>query len=154
MDIREINRQTIEQFRAGGEIAGMNRDRLVLLTTTGRKTGQRRTTPMMFHRDGDRLLVIASNVGAPNHPDWYLNLVADPDVTVEVGDEAYAAVAATTEGEDRARLWTMLKQTYPFFADHEASTERTIPVVVLTRVRATATESDPMPQEAGKPPRP
>ena len=133
MDIQEINRRVIEQFRAGGEVEGMHRDGLLLLTTVGAKTGQRRTTPMMFHRDGDRLLVIASNIGAPQHPDWYVNLVANPRVTVEVGDEAYAAAAATAEGPERARLWIMLKQIYPFFADHETKTDRTIPVVVLTR---------------------
>ena len=69
MDIKEINRKIVEQFRAGGPVEGIDRDRLLLLTTTGRRTGQRRTTPMMFERDGDDLLVIASNVGAPAHPD-------------------------------------------------------------------------------------
>lgn len=133
MDIRETNRRVVEQFRAGGEIDGMQRDRLVLLTTTGRRTGRDRTTPLMFHRDEDRVLVIASNIGAPHHPQWYLNLVADPHVTVEIGDERYAAVATPTSGADRERAWSMLKQTYPFLADHEAATERTIPVVALTR---------------------
>ncbi|HEX8304927.1 MAG TPA: nitroreductase family deazaflavin-dependent oxidoreductase [Jatrophihabitans sp.] len=133
MDVREINRRVIEQFRAGGEIEGMHRDRLLLLTTTGARTGQPRTTPMMFHPDGDRLLVIASNIGAPRHPDWYLNLAANPQVTVEVGDERYEAVATTAEGDERDRLWSMLKQTYPFFAEHERQTERQIPVVILTR---------------------
>jgi deazaflavin-dependent oxidoreductase (nitroreductase family) len=89
---------------------------------------------MMFHRDGERVLVIASNIGAANHPDWYLNLVADPHVTVEVGDEAYPALATPTEGTDRDRVWTLLKQTYPFFADHEQkAAPRVIPVVALTR---------------------
>jgi len=78
VDIKETNKRVIEQFRAGGEIDGMRRDRLVLLTTVGAKSGLRRTTPMMFHRDGDRLLVIASNIGASRHPDWYVNLVAKP----------------------------------------------------------------------------
>lgn len=133
MDIQETNRRVVAQFRAGGPIDGMQRDRLVLLTTTGRHSGLLRTTPVMYHRDGDRVLVIASNIGAPQHPDWYLNLVARPQVTVEIGDESYAAVAAPTEGADRERAWTMLKQTYPFFADHERATERTIPVVALTR---------------------
>ena len=133
MDIRETNRRVIAQFREGGPIEGMQRDRLVLLTTTGRHTGEPRTTPLMFHRDGDRVLVIASNIGAPSHPDWYLNLAARPQVTVEIGDESYPAVATPTEGEDRERVWTLLKQTYPFFADHEKATERTIPVVALTR---------------------
>ena len=133
MDIQQVNRGVIEQFRAGGEIEGMHRDRLLLLTTVGAKTGQRRTTPMMFHRDGDRLLVIASNVGAPHHPDWYVNLVANPRVTVEVGNKAYEAVATPAEGAEREALWTMIKETYPFFAEHEQKTERTIPVVLLTR---------------------
>jgi deazaflavin-dependent oxidoreductase (nitroreductase family) len=132
-DIAEINRRTIEQFRAGGEITGMHRDRLLLLTTTGRRTGERRTTPMMFHPDGDRLLLIASNMGAPRHPDWYLNLEADPHVTVEVGDETYDATAVPATGEERERLWSILTQAYPFFIDHEAKTDRVIPVVVVTR---------------------
>lgn len=139
MDIKEINRKVVEQFRAGGEIEGMHRDRLLLLTTVGARSGQSRTTPMMFHRDGDRLLVIASNIGAPKHPDWYHNLVANPRVTVEVGDESdhgdggYEAVATPARGEERERLWRMIKENYPFFADHEAKTSRVIPVVVLTR---------------------
>lgn len=133
VDIKKINRRVIEQFRAGGEVEGMHREGLVLLTTVGAKTGQRRTTPMMFHRDGARLLVIASNVGASQHPDWYVNLVANPQVVVEVGDESYDARATAAEGGERARLWTMIKETYPFFADHEAKTDRTIPVVILTR---------------------
>jgi deazaflavin-dependent oxidoreductase (nitroreductase family) len=133
VDVREVNRRVIEQFRAGGEIQGMHRERLVLLTTVGARTGQLRTTPMMFHPDGERLLVVASNVGAERHPDWYHNLVANPRVTVEVGVEKYEAVAAPLEGEERDRFWTMLKQTYPFFADHDTSTPREIPVVALTR---------------------
>ncbi len=131
MDIREINRRAIAQFRAGGEIEGMQRDRLVLLTTTGRRSGQPVTTPLMFHRDGDRVLVIASNIGAPAHPDWYLNLVADPAVTVEIGDETYAATATPLTGDERERVWTLLKETYPFFAEHETKTVREIPVVAL-----------------------
>ncbi|TWF74860.1 deazaflavin-dependent oxidoreductase (nitroreductase family) [Pseudonocardia hierapolitana] len=134
MDVREVNKRVIEQFRAGGEVDGMHRERLVLLTTTGRRSGEPRTTPMMFHRDGDRVLVIASNIGAPRHPDWYLNLVADPEVTVEVGDESGAArraVARALEGAEREPVWEMLKATYPFFAEHEQKTTRTIPVVAL-----------------------
>jgi deazaflavin-dependent oxidoreductase (nitroreductase family) len=134
MDIKEINRTVIEQFRAGGDIEGMQRERLVLLTTTGARTGQQRTTPMMYHRDGERLFVIASNVGAPSHPDWYLNLVASPEVHVEVGTESYEALASPLEGAERDEVWAMIKDTYPFFADHETKTARVIPVVALTRV--------------------
>ncbi|HEY3501379.1 MAG TPA: nitroreductase family deazaflavin-dependent oxidoreductase [Actinocatenispora sp.] len=132
MDIKEINRQVIERYRAGDELdPPLHRERIVLLTTTGARTGQRRTTPMMFHRDGDRVLVIAANAGAPHHPDWYRNLVAEPRVTVELPDETYEATAEPLTGDDRERTWTMLKERYPFFADHEAKAGRTIPVVAL-----------------------
>jgi deazaflavin-dependent oxidoreductase (nitroreductase family) len=133
MDIKETNRRVIEQFRAGGEVEGMHRERLVLLTTTGARSGQPRTTPMMFHPDGDRLLVIASNIAAPKHPDWYVNLAADPRVTVEVGDERYEAVATPLAGEEYDRVWATITEQYPFFAEHQQKTERTIPVVALTR---------------------
>jgi deazaflavin-dependent oxidoreductase (nitroreductase family) len=129
--VDETNRRVIAQFRAGGPVEGMHRERLVLLTTTGRRSGRAHTAPMMFHRDGDRVLVIASGAGAPQHPHWYLNLVADPAVTVELADESYDAVAHVLTGADRERTWAMLKQTYPFFADHEAKVDREIPVVAL-----------------------
>ncbi len=133
MDIKEINRTTIEQFRAGGEIPGMHRERLVLLTTTGARSGRPHTTPMMFVQDGDRLLVIASNMGAPKPPDWYTNLVADPIVQVEVGDESYRAVATALTGDEYEWLWASIKENYPFFADHEKQAGRAIPVVALAR---------------------
>src|SRR4051794_2824909 len=126
MDLKETNRRVIEQFRAGGPVEGMQRERLLLLTTTGSRTGKQHTTPMMFHRDGDRLLVIASNIGAPKHPAWYTNLVAAPRVTVEVDDETFDARATPAVAEERDHLWAMLKEHYPFFADHEAKTERVI----------------------------
>jgi deazaflavin-dependent oxidoreductase (nitroreductase family) len=112
----------------------MTRARLVLLTTTGARTGQRRTTPVMFHRDGARLLVIASNAGAPQAPDWYRNLVARPQVTVEAGEETYDARAEPLTGEERDRVWAMLKEACPFFAEHEITAGRTIPVVALSRI--------------------
>ncbi|HEX2322320.1 MAG TPA: nitroreductase family deazaflavin-dependent oxidoreductase [Streptosporangiaceae bacterium] len=133
MAIKQINARVIEQFRAGGPIEGMNRDGLLLLTTTGARSGRAKTTPMMFHRDGDRLLVIASNIGAPKHPDWYANLVADPHVVVEVGAKRFEAEAVPLTGSERERLWAMLKESYPFFAEQEAKTRREIPVVALTR---------------------
>lgn len=133
MDLRETNRRVIEQFRAGGPVDGMHRDRLLLLTTTGRRTGLPRTTPVMFERDGTDLVVIASNMGAPAHPQWYLNLVEEPRVVVEVGSERFDALASTIVGDRRDRVWSMLKERYPFFADHESGTERTIPLVALAR---------------------
>jgi len=134
MDLQQVNRRVIEQFRSGGEVEGMHRDRLLLLTTVGARTGRRRTTPMMHHRVGDRIYVIASNAGATRHPDWYRNLLADPRVTVEVGDQTYAARARPLKGAEREQLWSSIKATYPFFADHEAKAGREIPVVELTRV--------------------
>lgn len=133
MDIQEINRKVIEQFRAGGEIEGMHRARLLLLTTKGAKTGTDHTTPMMFHSDGDRVVVMASNAGAPKAPDWYANLRANPSVTVEIGDETYEATATVAEGDERARLWAEITRLYPFFLDHEKKANREIPLVVLTR---------------------
>jgi deazaflavin-dependent oxidoreductase (nitroreductase family) len=133
MDINEVNERVINQFRTGGEVEGMHRDRLLLLTTVGARTARPHTTPMMFHRTGDRVLVIASNSGAPSHPDWFRNLVVNPGVTVEIGDETYAATATPLTGADRERAWDEIKAAYPFFADHEARAGRDIPVVTLTR---------------------
>ncbi|WP_329056865.1 nitroreductase family deazaflavin-dependent oxidoreductase [Amycolatopsis sp. NBC_01488] len=135
MDVRETNRRVIDQFRAGGEVDGMHRERLLLLTTTGRRTGETRTVPMMYHRDGERLLVVASNIGAPKHPDWYLNLAEDPRVTVEVDGRKFAAEALPLLGADYVRTWTELEKHYPFLADHAAKArqaKRVIPIVELS----------------------
>jgi deazaflavin-dependent oxidoreductase (nitroreductase family) len=134
-DQNEYNRRLIEEFRAtrglsSGPFAGRA---LLLLTTTGAKSGLRRTTPMMYIPEGDRLLVIASNIGAPNHPDWYRNLVAHPDVTVEAGTETFDATAVVVEGAERQRLWAWIVEQYPFFAEHQTKTSRQIPVIALER---------------------
>ena len=134
-DQNTYNRQLIEEFRAhrgktGGPMEGRP---LLLLTTAGAKSGQLRTTPIMYIPDGDRLLVIASNAGAATHPDWYRNLLAHPEVTVEVGNETFEAIAVVTEGSERQRLWTRVVELYPFFADHQAKIARQIPVIVLRR---------------------
>jgi deazaflavin-dependent oxidoreductase (nitroreductase family) len=130
-DIREHNRALIEQFRAAGGALGERP--LLLLTTTGARTGLSRTTPMMYIRDGGRLLVLASNAGAPKHPDWYHNVVAHPEVRVEVAGEAYDATAVVLTGEERERPWARTVERYPFFADHQAKIARTIPVIELVR---------------------
>ena len=136
IDQNTYNRQLIEEFRADRDKGGgaMRGRPLLLLTTTGAKSGQLRTKPMMFIPDGDRLLVIASNAGAPTHPEWYRNLVAHPEVTVEVGNETFKAIATVTEGLERQRLWSRVVELYPFFADHQAKTSRQIPVIVLRRL--------------------
>jgi deazaflavin-dependent oxidoreductase (nitroreductase family) len=133
MDKAAVNRKVIEQFRSGGEIDGMHREMLLLLTTVGAKTGRPRTTPMMHLQDGGRELVVASNDGAPEDPNWYRNLVADAAVTVEVGDERYDAVARALEGAERAEAWATITRLFPFFNDHEREAKRQIPVVALVR---------------------
>jgi deazaflavin-dependent oxidoreductase (nitroreductase family) len=123
----------VAQFRARDP--GIHYERLVILTTTGRKSGRPHTTPLLVHRDAERLIVIASNAGAPTHPDWFRNLVANPNVSVEIDDQRFDAIATPLTGDERERVWTMLKQRFPFFADHERQVRRTIPVVALTRRR-------------------
>jgi len=131
----DYNQRLIEEFRADRSNNGeaFKGRPLLLLTTTGARSGQRRTTPMMYVSDGNRLLVIASNAGAPKHPAWYYNLLAHPRVTVEVGKETYDATAIVTEGAERQRLWTRIVEQYPFFADHQAKITRQIPVIALER---------------------
>ena len=134
-DQKAYNQQLVAQFRAnreqgGDQFAGRP---LLLLTTRGARSGRVHTTPMMYVHDGDRLLVIASNAGAPAAPDWYRNLVAHPEVTVEVGAETYPATAVVLEGEERARKWGEIVAAHAFFADHQAKVARQIPVVALVR---------------------
>jgi deazaflavin-dependent oxidoreductase (nitroreductase family) len=131
-DIKAYNRQLIEEFRSrGGPPDGRP---LLLLTTTGRRTGRRHTTPVMRLVVDGRDAVVASNNGAPRHPDWFHNLVADPDVTVEVAGETYPARAVVPEGAERDRIWAQIVAAHPFFAEHQSrANPRTIPVVVLER---------------------
>jgi len=131
-DYSDYNNQLIEEFRADrSKFEGPGSRPLLLLTTTGAKSGKRRTTPLMYIPDGDRLLIIASNVGAEKHTDWYHNIVAHPEVTVEVGIRTYDATAVVTQGAERQQMWSMIIERYPFFADHQAKTTRQIPVIAL-----------------------
>ena len=104
----------------------------MLLTTTGRKTGKQRTTPLLYLEDGGRYVVIASVGGAPKHPIWYLNLLASPAATIEVGRRKLDVTAETAPPEERDRLWQLATQMYPPYDDYRAKTEREIPVVILT----------------------
>src|SRR2546422_11698922 len=134
-DRNDWNRQTIEEFRANrGKVGGMWEGRpLLLLTTTGAKSGQRHTNPVMYLPDGDRLLIFASKGGTPTHPDWYHNLLAHPEVTVEVGSEKFTAKAVPAEGDERERLFRGQADLMPNFDDYQKNTTRTIPVIVLER---------------------
>jgi deazaflavin-dependent oxidoreductase (nitroreductase family) len=131
-DVQEYNRKLIETFRADSGASIGDRS-LLLLTTTGARTGTERTTPMMYVRDGDRLLVVASNAGAPRNPDWFHNLVASPAITVEMPGETFRATAVVLLGDDRDATFRRIVARYPFFGDHEAKVTRTIPVVELRR---------------------
>jgi deazaflavin-dependent oxidoreductase (nitroreductase family) len=131
----EYNQRIIEEFRANaGRVGGSWEGRdLLLLTTTGRKSGNTHTTPMVYTRDSDRLLVYASKGGAPRHPDWYLNLVEHPKVVVEVGDERYDATAAPLQGDERDREYAAQTERVPAFGEYQGKTTRVIPVVALRR---------------------
>jgi deazaflavin-dependent oxidoreductase (nitroreductase family) len=131
-DMLAHNRKLIEEFRADGG-ASMGDRPLLLLTTIGRRTGEHRTSPMMYVEDQDRLLVIASNNGAPKPPEWYLNLVADPAVKVEVPGRKFRAQAIPLEDADYDREWARIKEKFPFFAEHEERAGRRMPVVGLTK---------------------
>ena len=134
-DLLAYNRRLIEDFRADGGASVGDRP-LLLLTTRGRRSGEPRTSPVMYVRDGDRLMVIASNNGATEDPQWYRNLIAEPDVTVELPGETFPARAIPLSGEDYDRQWARICEQFPFFVEHQQRAgARRIPVVELTRTR-------------------
>ena len=104
---------------------------ILLLNTMGRKSGQRRTSPLLYVMDGEGFVIIASKGGAPTHPAWYLNLIANPDATVEVGDREVRVRAEEVHGEDKTRLWQKMVEMYPTYDDYQTKTEREIPLLVL-----------------------
>jgi len=105
----------------------------LLLTTTGRKSGEARTLPLIYGVDGDRFVIVASRGGAPDHPGWYKNLVAQPAVKLQVAAEKFAARASTAKGAERTRLWQAMTRIWPAYDDYQKKTSREIPVVVLAR---------------------
>jgi deazaflavin-dependent oxidoreductase (nitroreductase family) len=129
------NSKIIEEFRTnGGKVGGTFEGApLLLLTTTGAKSGQRRTTPLVYMPDGDRMIIFASKAGAPTNPDWYHNLVAHPQVTVEVGAETFDVTAVVTTGGERNRLYAQQAARNPGFAEYETKTTRQIQVIALER---------------------
>jgi deazaflavin-dependent oxidoreductase (nitroreductase family) len=130
-----FNERIIEEFRAnkgvvGGPFAGAP---MLLLATTGAKSGAQRTNPLVYLPDGDRFIIFASKGGAPNNPGWYHNLVAHPETTIEVGTETIPVTAVVITGEERDRLYATQAALRPAFADYEAKTTRRIPVIALSR---------------------
>jgi deazaflavin-dependent oxidoreductase (nitroreductase family) len=129
----ERNRKVIEEFRAQGGKVGTGQMPHLLLTTTGAKSGELRVNPLHYSTDGDRFIVIASKGGSATHPDWYHNLVAHPEVTVEVGSVRFQALARVAEGEERERLYNQHAARLPHFAGFQKKTKRQIPVIILER---------------------
>jgi len=132
----DFNAGVIKEFRenggkVGGQFAGAP---LILLITTGAKSGQPRTSPLVHSTDGDHLVIIASKAGAPTNPDWYYNLVANPEVTVEQGTEKFQARATVAQDAERERLYNQMAAQMPGFAEYQKNTTRVIPVVVLERI--------------------
>jgi deazaflavin-dependent oxidoreductase (nitroreductase family) len=127
------NDEIIEEFRANeGRVGGRFEGRpLLLLHHAGAKTGTVRVNPLAYRKDGDRFVIFATMGGSPGNPDWYHNLLANPDATVEVGTETHKVRARVAGPEERERLWTLAKQDIPAFGDYEKKTTRQIPVVVL-----------------------
>jgi deazaflavin-dependent oxidoreductase (nitroreductase family) len=107
---------------------------ILILTVTGRKSGTQYSTPLIFGEDDDRYVIVASQGGTPKHPDWYLNLAAQPEVGVQVKADTFRARARTAEGEERDRLWKQMNGIWPHYDEYQTKTERVIPVVVLERI--------------------
>jgi deazaflavin-dependent oxidoreductase (nitroreductase family) len=132
---QERDEQLIADYRAsGGAVPGPGGAPLLLLTTTGAKTGRTRTTPLVYLPDGERQIIFASHQGAERHPDWYFNLVANPRVTLEVGGETFEARAVTLEGPERDEHWRRQVELHPRFGEYQTRTSRRIPVVALERL--------------------
>ena len=127
------NAHTFFYRLSGGRMGGhMGKAPVLLLTTTGRKTGKPRTTPLLYLKDGDNLILVASYGGAPMHPIWWLNLQANPQAEVEIGSKKLPVTARQADAQERQRLWPLLVDMYPGYADYQKKTTREIPVVILS----------------------
>ena len=135
-DSMDWNKAIIDEFRAnGGQVGGYFAGKtLLLLHTVGAKSGQERINPVAYITDGDKLAIIASKGGAPSHPDWYYNILANPMISVEVASEKFQVQATVTSEPERTRLYGKMVEMLPGFADYEQKTTRVIPVIILTRV--------------------
>jgi deazaflavin-dependent oxidoreductase (nitroreductase family) len=134
-DPNDWNRQVIEEFRQNaGKVSGQFEGfPLLLLHHSGARSGTERVNPLAYQVVGDNFAVFASKAGAPTNPDWYHNLLAHPEITVEIGSETVPVVARVAEGDERDQIWAEQKRLAPGFAEYEEKTDRQIPVVVLER---------------------
>jgi len=126
----------VRRYReTGGEVGHKWKkgSKILLLTTKGRKTGEPRTTPLIYENADDKYVIVASKGGAPEHPGWYRNLSKNPEVELQVKDEVFPARARTAEGEEREQLWKLAAQQWPDYDAYQTRTDREIPVVVLER---------------------
>ena len=121
--------------KTGGKVGGkIGKARILLLTTTGRKSGKQRTTPLVYTSDGERIVLVASYGGDPRSPAWFHNLTANPLVTVEIGSEKKTMRAAVADADEKQRLWPMVVATYKGYEGYQRKTTRDIPLVILTPV--------------------
>jgi len=136
-EVNEWNRKIIDEFRANkGKVGGMFEGRtLLLLHTKGAKSRRERINPVAYVRDGEKFVVIASKAGAPTNPDWYYNIVANPELNVEVGTETFRVHATVTEEPERTRLYDKMVEMMPGFDEYRHKTTRKIPVIVLTPLK-------------------
>jgi len=135
-EVNDWNAKIIDEFRSnegrvGGQFEGAP---MLLLTTTGAKTGEARVNPMMYLSEDGKTYVFASKAGAPTNPDWYHNLVAHPQVTVEMGTDTFQGTARVLEGDDRDKVYARQVELYPGFGEYQEKTTRIIPVIVLDLV--------------------
>jgi deazaflavin-dependent oxidoreductase (nitroreductase family) len=135
LDLSLFGADHVRRYReTNGEVGYLwNGVPTLILTVTGRKTGQLRDTPLICAADGDNYVVIASQGGAPSHPQWYLNLRRDPKVGVQVQGDRFAASARIAEGQERKRLWKLMADAWPSYDTYQQRTERVIPVIVLVK---------------------
>ena len=132
-----FGQEHVDRYRAtDGEEGHIWREgsTILLLTTTGRKTGNESTTPLIYDLDGDNPVIVASKGGAPEHPGWFLNIEKTPEVGVQILGETFRARARVAEGEERERLWALLNEMWPHYEEYQTKTDRQIPVLVLERM--------------------